>query len=784
LTLAIFDSLSGTANQILFQNGQFSLSNAIIAPGSLSVISDLSVQDQVSFANPLGISSGGTGAATSVPNGVAVASTNGNSLGYVSPGPAGYILQSNGPSSPPSWVNVSVDISADVSGTGGQIVAQNGQLSLANPLISPGDVTVTGTLTLQHALSAANGGTGATSFTANELVVVDPTGLSLTNVPPGMPGLVLQSNGAGQPPSWVNVSVDISADVSGTGGQIVAKNGTLSLASPLITPGNMTITGSLQVEGAPIGVSSGGTGNATLLPNAIMIANSGASALQSLPTGTAGYVLESGGPLAAPSWSPISSLVSVQGTTHQITASTVGGTTTLSLPSSFVVPSDLTVTDNATITGSLSVTGAVDLIQPLPFTSGGTGTTGFTIDTVVFASEGSLQSLPPGYDGYVLTSVGARGPPEWVNISTIAPPPPAYTGTTGEITVTNNVISISNPFQPMNVSVQDNLVVQGSVTFAKPLPVTSGGTNNAAFNAYSVVAANSGGTALEGIPTGTAGYILQTNGNSAPPTWVNISTLIPAAINYTQETLAAITGTTNQIDAVNGVLSLPTTLVVPGSLTVSGTLDGPLYITGNLDMISNTSVLLPPRMTSTQKTAIPSPPQGGVVYDTTQNALNVFDGTYWQPFMTSWQTYACTITATVTNPTYSGTLICRYMVMGKMLFLMMTYTQTVAGTAGSGYYTFDLPSGYSISSQIPLLNTTNGVICPLGTASAWNNGGWNLGGAAYAYSPTTFVIGGTVAEGPIATSGSAIYVFVGSASWDIALSPSVTYAANLQIPIA
>jgi len=124
------------------------------------------------------------------------------------------------------------------------------------------------------------------------------------------------------------------------------------------------------------------------------------------------------------------------------------------------------------------------------------------------------------------------------------------------------------------------------------------------------------------------------------------------------------------------------------------------------------------------------------------------------------------------------------MVMGKILLLMMAYSQTAAGTAGAGYYTFNLPSGYSINSQIPMLNITNSVEYPLGTASAWNSGGWNLAGQAYAYSTTSFMIGGTVAMGSVASTDSSSYLFIGSGSWDVGLSGTVTYGANLQIPIA
>jgi len=51
-------------------------------------------------------------------------------------------------------------------------------------------------------------------------------------------------------------------------------------------------------------------------------------------------------------------------------------------------------------------------------------------------------------------------------------------------------------------------------------------------------------------------------------------------------------------------------------------------------MTSTTQALVPPTMNTTQKTAIDNPPQGGVVFDTTQGALNVFNGNAWKQMAT------------------------------------------------------------------------------------------------------------------------------------------------------
>ena len=48
-----------------------------------------------------------------------------------------------------------------------------------------------------------------------------------------------------------------------------------------------------------------------------------------------------------------------------------------------------------------------------------------------------------------------------------------------------------------------------------------------------------------------------------------------------------------------------------------------------LDMTSTTSGFLPPRMTDTQRDAISSPIAGEIIYNTTDNALNFYNGSGW-----------------------------------------------------------------------------------------------------------------------------------------------------------
>lgn len=68
------------------------------------------------------------------------------------------------------------------------------------------------------------------------------------------------------------------------------------------------------------------------------------------------------------------------------------------------------------------------------------------------------------------------------------------------------------------------------------------------------------------------------------------------------------------------------------ALQVTGTtkLAGNTAVTGSLTVNSTTAGFLPPRMTTTQRTAISSPAEGLMVFDTTTKKSYTFDGTTWQ----------------------------------------------------------------------------------------------------------------------------------------------------------
>jgi len=110
---------------------------------------------------------------------------------------------------------------------------------------SGGPITSSGTITLAGTLGVANGGTGATTFTANGVVYGNTTSALLVTAA-GTTGQVLVGNTGGAP-SWATLSgIGVTSFSAGTTG---------------LTP-NTATTGVVTLAGT-LGVANGGTGTAT-----------------------------------------------------------------------------------------------------------------------------------------------------------------------------------------------------------------------------------------------------------------------------------------------------------------------------------------------------------------------------------------------------------------------------------------------------------------------------------------------------------------------------------------
>lgn len=136
----------------------------------------------------LPIANGGTNA-TATPTAGAVPYGTGTAYAFTSAGTAGQVLTSNG-SAAPTWSTVSAGSVTSVGVSGGT----------TGLTTSGGPITSSGTITLAGTLGVANGGTGLTTLTANNVILGNGTSTP-SFVAPGTAGNVLKSNGT----TWVSL---------------------------------------------------------------------------------------------------------------------------------------------------------------------------------------------------------------------------------------------------------------------------------------------------------------------------------------------------------------------------------------------------------------------------------------------------------------------------------------------------------------------------------------------------------------------------------------------------
>ncbi len=300
----------------------------------------------------LGVDHGGTGAASFTANRVLLG--NGTSaFQTVAPGTSGNVLTSNGT----TWASATPGVGGTVTS-----VALSGGTTGLGATGSP--INTTGTITLNGTLVVANGGTGQTALTANNVLLGNGTA-AVQTVAPGSSGNILTSNGT----TWASAAPGFGGTVT----SVALSGGTTGLTmtgSPVTSVGTITIAGTLALANGgtgqtsaqtsmnalaaattsgyylrgngtnvvmaalaaaditgTLGVDHGGTGAATYTANNVLLGN-GTSAFQTVAPSTSGNVLISNGT----TWA-----------SGSITSSSVGTvlllTSTLSAVSSFTFSS-------------------------------------------------------------------------------------------------------------------------------------------------------------------------------------------------------------------------------------------------------------------------------------------------------------------------------------------------------------------------------------------------------------------------------------------------------------
>lgn len=343
----------------------------------------------------------------------------------------------------------------------------------------------------------AYGGTNANLTASNGgIVYSSSSALSILSGTSQASSVLL--SGASSAPTWSNAAYPASTTINQLlyssssnviAGLTTANNGVLvtsnsgvpSISStiPLATQNNITQLGTITTgvwNGTAVSVSYGGTGDSTF--TAYMPICGGTTptgVMQSVATGTAGYVLTYNSSSSLPTWQNVASAVtSVSGTLNQIDASPTTGNVIISIDAAYV--GQTSITTLGTIATGVWHGTTIDVAH------GGTGDTSFALNQPIIGgttSAGVLQTVATGgaSSGYVLTFNSAVTAPTWQ----------AASGGVSSVTGTANRITASPTTGNVIVDIDAAYVGQTSITtlgtiatgtwHGSVIPLAYGGTN-------------------------------------------------------------------------------------------------------------------------------------------------------------------------------------------------------------------------------------------------------------------------------------------------------------------
>ncbi len=266
---------------------------------------------------------------------------------------------------------------------------------------------------------------------------------------------------------------------------------------------------------------------------------------------------------------------------------------------------------------------------------------GTTVPTATLTVQGSGSNNPlaitssTGSSILTANSIGHFSIGGSTTASTYLSINPAINEATSSDRALNGVLTLSNTSSP-NSSFQ--VGIQGQITFS--------GANTQNWTAGPVT----GGSAIVGVDatilgggTGTVSNAVGvfSNVNNSAMTFTNSYNFLgifPGSnvTNAAGLSIASLSTATNSAGVLLGTITIPTGKF--GIYDATGFND---YFSGNigigtsapntnaiLDVSSTTKAFMPPRMTTTQRDAIPSPTAGMVIYNSTTNKLNVYTTTW------------------------------------------------------------------------------------------------------------------------------------------------------------
>jgi hypothetical protein len=525
---ATTSSVLGTANQIDASTAAgvttLSLDSALVAPGSVTVTTNLTVHGLTYESATTNIAAAGTnqGGATVLTTSYNVVTTS-----------TATIAPFNGVELPASGVGLEITVvnastnSIYVYPAGGDVIDSE-QTGTHTFVVLPAG----GTATYQ----SVNSGVW---YTIDPVITISGAGLGLAY----SPGTTTLSN------------TGVTSFSTGSTGLSVA-----------------TSTGAVTLAGT-LSVGSGGTGDTTFTTNGVLYGN-GTGAIQATTAGANGYVLTSAS--GVPTWAAVSSLgvTSVTGTSNEITASTSSGVVTLSTPTTFIAPGSIASTTSLTAGTTLTVTGNTansflysgtgGLVTSTVATNGQVliGSTGATPVAATLTGTSGQIGVTSGPGSITLTNLGVLSITSASTSSSLAVT--TNTAATGAVTIDVALNATLQNFGQLNST---GLIVQTAPSTFTDVSIVSGSTST-------ITVTN--GSGVGGNPTIDLTAITQGNSGTFQKFTVNGYGQVIDTTAVTQGDLTGLLGTYYLPETggtMSGNITFDGTHTVTGLPTPSGSTD-------------------------------------------------------------------------------------------------------------------------------------------------------------------------------------------------------------------
>jgi hypothetical protein len=303
-TALIGRTILGTTDRISIDNPNGVASNpaidiAITYAGQTSITTLGTITTGTWNANTVSVQFGGTGVTSYTPHCVLMSgATSTSPITNLGPASSGALLMSKGASFAPTWTDAiypqsvsensilyasAPDTIDELTTINNAVLVTNGSgvpsFSTTLPSGVLGNITTLGTVTTgvwnATPITVAYGGTGATSLTANSLVLSGATSTSaLTTLSSGTSGQLLRSAGAGSAPSWTTATFPTTTTANQllyssannvVGGLTSAANAVLTTSSGSVPSWTSSLPSAVMGNITTVGTVTSGTWNGSII---------------------------------------------------------------------------------------------------------------------------------------------------------------------------------------------------------------------------------------------------------------------------------------------------------------------------------------------------------------------------------------------------------------------------------------------------------------------------------------------------------------------------------------